>query len=149
MSKGKQLMLSRDPYERIRTDRWINIGIVLTLVGGGLMFILAVLQWPSLMWLGVSTLIVCGALSWWQAFRRMAWSMRRSREQQRRDTLATRIGRFLLGIGLILIGGLVHIGLDSLHQSWAYLIDSVWSALIVAGVVLIVQAVKSQIERDK
>ena len=137
---------------RIRTDNWIDVGIVLSWVVGTLLLILGFVQMVVVfMWLGFGLWCVGGSLRWWKDFRRAARSMQRSEEEQQRDTPAIRIGRLLLGIGLILVGVLGPLGLDSLfHQWWVHLLDGGWStACTVTGAVLIVQAVKSTIKRDR
>jgi hypothetical protein len=136
-------------YTRTSTDNWIDIGAILGYVCGvPFLFVFLATLHPVFLWLVFGLWCAAGALWWWHTFRRMAWSLQRSRDEQQRDTPATKAKRLLLGLSLLCVGVLVAVSFKSLDDWWGPFFTGPLSiSLTASGVAVIVQTVRPKIKR--
>ncbi len=140
-------------YTRTSTDNWIDIGAILGYVCGvPFLFVFLATLHPVFLWLMFGLWGASGALWWWHTFRRTAWSLQRSRDEQQRDTSATKAKRILLGLSLLCVGVLLSLSFNILHDWWLHdwwlpLTGPLGTSLTASGVAVIVQTVRPKIKR--
>jgi membrane protein implicated in regulation of membrane protease activity len=146
---------SQSQYAQTSTDNWIDSGAILGGVCGALcLLVFLITLLPVYLWLMLGVSSAVGALWWWRTFRRMAWSLQRSWDEQPKDIPAQKAKRLFLGSGLLIGGVLVSVLgsllFNSLHAWWLPLWSGPLSLVLTAsGVAVIVQTVKPKIKREK